>query len=154
MAAGQRGDRRLQIRQQRHQAVIHRVGQHHGLLIEALAQSGRRRHPSNPQCMAEENVIADSLRGFEVILALAQEAQVGTHQVDVGDAMAQRHRLQALREPAASINDGADDGQAAGRGVNFGVALLEDERHRESHRLGEMTVRDRCALGHSLCVTC
>jgi hypothetical protein len=59
---------------------------------------------------------------------------------------AQGHRLQTLLQPAVTVDDEANDGQAAGRGVDFSVALLQDERHRKSHLLGEMTRTGRCAI--------
>ena len=33
-----------------------------------------------------------------------------------------------------------------GQRIDFGVALLEDERHRESHLLGEMARSSRCVI--------
>ena len=123
-----------------------RCGLRRGLLVEALAQACRGRHPRNAQRLAEEEVIANAFHGFEIILALAQQAQVGSHKIDMRNAMAQRHRLQALLEPAVAVDDRANDGQAAGRRINFGVALLENERHREGHLLGEMARSGRCVI--------
>jgi hypothetical protein len=81
---------------------------------------------------------------LEVVLAQAGQTQVGADQIHVGNALARPYRLQAFREPTLPIDDRTDHWQTACGRMDFGVAMLEDERHRESHRLGEMNRSGRC----------
>ena len=90
---------------------------------------GRRGHPSDTECLLEERILADTFYGLEVVLALAQQSKIGPDQVDMGYAVAQGDGLEALFQPTVAIDDGAGYHQAGMGGVDFRVALLEDECH-------------------------
>ena len=87
------------------------------------------------------NDTATALKSF---LPRQGKPRVGADQIHVGNAPARPYRLQAFREPTLPIDDRTDHWQTACGRMDFGVAMLEDERHRESHRLGEMNRSGRC----------
>ena len=76
-----------------------------GLFIETLAQTRRRGHPADLQCLLEKEILAHLFHRLEIVLALAQQAQVGAHQVDVGDAVAQGDGLEPLPQATMAVDD-------------------------------------------------
>ena len=74
-----------------------------GLFIETLAQTRRRGHPADLQCLLEKEILAHLFHRLEIVLALAQQAQVGAHQVDVGDAVAQGDGLEPLPQATMAV---------------------------------------------------
>ncbi|WP_293649809.1 hypothetical protein [Thiolapillus sp.] len=58
-----------------------------------------------------------------------RQSKIGPDQVDMGYAVAQGDGLEALFQPTVAIDDGAGYHQAGMGGVDFRVALLEDECH-------------------------
>ena len=117
----------------RYDAIIRRLGQRLGLFIEPLPQPRRGGHPADAQRPLEERVVAHPFHGLEVVLALTQQPQVGADQINVGYAMTKGNRLQARLETTVSVDDGTDHRQADVRGIDFRIALLENEGHRNVH---------------------
>ena len=64
------------------------------VLVEALAQARRRRHLPDAERTLEERIPAFVLDGIEIALGRAQQSDVALHAISVGDAMAQRDRLE------------------------------------------------------------
>ena len=69
--------------------------------------------------------------GLEVVLALAQQPKIGPDQVERGYTAAEGNGLEPLLQATVAIDDRAGHRQAGMGGVDFGVALLEDEGHRQ-----------------------
>lgn len=115
---------RLEGAQQRDDCRIGHPGELLGLGIEALAQSRRGGHLTDPQRAAEEAVLAYSFDRLEIVLPGTQQPEVGAKQIDVRDPVAQRYLPQALLESAVAVDQLPDQRQAAVRGVDLLVTLL------------------------------
>ncbi len=90
MAAVQGGDRRPHPLHEVHGGRVHVLGQGTGILVEALAQPGRRGQLADAQGGQKEAVAAGVVHRLEVALAQTQLTHIGADQLDVGDAMALR----------------------------------------------------------------
>jgi len=103
------------------------VGDHGlGVLVKALPEARRRRHPLDAKCGNEESVVALVLDGVEIAFSRAQEADVALDAVGVRDAVAQRD-LAKLPVEARHRKRAPDQRQARVRGRRFGCRLYDLE---------------------------
>ena len=69
-----------------------------GMLIEALAQTWRRRHLGRTERRLEELILAPVLDGVEVTFARAQQPDTARDAIGVCDAVTQRNLAEAFGE--------------------------------------------------------
>ena len=105
-----------------------------GIRPSAAASSSRcrkrigRGNATDAQGLLEKVVVAHADDGLEIALAQAQQPQVATEDVDVGDLAATSTQPAHLPpQVAVTVDARAGQGQAGVAGVEFVVALLEDK---------------------------
>ena len=116
-----------------------------GRLVQSLPQALGRGNATDAQGLLEKVVVAHAGDGLEIALAQAQQPQVAAQDVDVGDLAATSTQPAHLPpQVAVAVDARAGQGQAGVAGVEFVVALLDDQSLHVC--TCQVSFLDRCIL--------
>lgn len=108
---------------------------------------------ADAQRLEKEAVVAHAVDRFEIVLAGAQQAEIGPQQIDMRDAVAQWDLAQPFLEATVAVDQLPDQGQPAVGGVDLRIALLEFEAdHKRTCGVKRRTRSDTLILAEKTAV--
>jgi len=113
--------------------------------IQPLAHPFRRGDAVYTQRLTKRGVLPHAGYGLKITLAHAEQAKIAPQDIDLGEVIAPGHLpADPASQLAVSVDAGSNQGQPGMAGIEFAVALLQNESFH--HRSCRVNFFDRPAL--------